>query len=267
MPSPESPWRKSGFQVWPGFSATAWVGGEGEAVRLADDEGIERVARVRARLAGIDGPSPRAGGRTAAGVGSGVGAKAGSASSPRRRSASARRRPRGRTPRRRRGSCPPRSRGGTGRGPRSGGGPLERDGRSGANQRSYRSRAQSRSQKRVDPRPEVVHRRDHLGARARIHVAAPVVHATKRESPFRRPGFRTAAPSMLGGRVCGRPRAAWRRKLAKVRRGDQGHRSSLAKPRAFRGAAGRRIARGAGDRGQASGNLDISPLIGEVAAP
>ncbi len=34
-------------------------------------------------------------------------------------------------------------------------------------------RAQPRAQERVDPRPELVHRRDHLGARARMHVAAP----------------------------------------------------------------------------------------------
>ncbi len=25
MPSPESPWMKSGFQVLPGFAATPWV--------------------------------------------------------------------------------------------------------------------------------------------------------------------------------------------------------------------------------------------------
>ena len=50
LPSPESPWRKSGFQVWPGLLGHGLGGGEGEVVRLADHEGLEGVAGAGAAL-------------------------------------------------------------------------------------------------------------------------------------------------------------------------------------------------------------------------
>ena len=150
-------------------------GGEGEAVRLAHHEGVERVARVRARLAGIDGLRRARHGRERR-----------SARDGRRHRREARRRVDDERDRHRLAHeaghelleegavvvldevAVERVRGRDLEPPA-----LDRHEAERREPAVIEVRAQPRAQERVDPRPELVHRRDHLGARARMHVAAP----------------------------------------------------------------------------------------------
>ncbi len=199
--------------------------GEGEAVRLADDEGVEGVARVRPDLAGVRSGGVRRGADAAACTGARAGARSGRVASSTTNliRGGRRRRGPGRTPRRSRGSCRRRSRGGTCRARRP----------RGAHPRARRSAAARRTSvvesraaggcagtRRCGPSA-----RSGLVALATASIVLPLGPiATKNCVPRRGRAF---APQLFllrsGDRRRGSP-CCVRRTLAKVAREDQGSR-------------------------------------------